>query len=372
VRIPVAVLEHKHVSENTLDDVLEIVKWSLECAFEGTYPGQRHDGAPWTKSDAKRKRLKGNIGCRSALCRVAGDWKMFKELFRFPQHNETAGICFRCRATPNNFKDVGANAPWRAARMSHWDVITRLIHNGLKVSPLFGLPFFDINLVFRLDWMHIADLGVSADFTGQLLTYLLAKLPGRNREERLQALRTHIRNGYERHPTESKVGKITANRLSLSANAPKLRAHAAEVRGLIPICKDLASTLLGDEDNIEITAKRCMFELAACYENLTEGSNPSDLARHCRRFSWLYVSLEGHSEIWWARPKLHLFQELCELDNTKPANHWTYREEDFGGTLVGLARSRGGARQPGTVGRQVLLKFIARHKVPNVSARRQL
>ena len=51
-----------------------------------------HSHVPWTRADGKRKRLAGAIGCRSALIRITGDWKMWKDIFKFPQWNETAGL----------------------------------------------------------------------------------------------------------------------------------------------------------------------------------------------------------------------------------------------------------------------------------------
>ena len=141
---------------------------SLFQAFLGQYPQSRHDGTPWTKADGKRKRLAGAIGCRSALIRITGDWKMWKEIFKFPQWNETAGCCFRCAVTPGGLKDTGLSAPWRRKRLSHWDNIIRLRANALPVAPLFGLLHFDIAKICRLDWLHAADQGVAADYIGQL------------------------------------------------------------------------------------------------------------------------------------------------------------------------------------------------------------
>ena len=179
-RIPLAAIEHSRVSKNTMHDILAILKWSLFQAFLGQYPQSRHDGTPWTKGDGKRKRLAGAIGCRSALIRITGDWKMWKEIFKFPQWNETAGCCFRCAVTPGGLKDTGLSAPWRRRRLSHWDNIIRLRANALPVAPLFGLPHFDIAKICRLDWLHAADQGVAADYKGQLYKFLLPRLGGGN------------------------------------------------------------------------------------------------------------------------------------------------------------------------------------------------
>ena len=148
----------------------------------------------------------GPTGCRSALIRITGDWKMWKEIFKFPQWNETAGCCFRCAVTPRGLKDTGLSAPWRRRRLSHWDNIIRLRANALPVAPLFGLPHFDIAKICRLDWLHAADQGVTADYIGQLYKFLLPRLGGGNPSLGLDVLWKDIQSGYERHPTEFQIG----------------------------------------------------------------------------------------------------------------------------------------------------------------------
>ena len=58
-------------------------------------------GRVWQDSDSDRKKKAGkSIGTPAALCQVTGDWKMYKQVFRFPQHNETHGCCFKCAVKP--------------------------------------------------------------------------------------------------------------------------------------------------------------------------------------------------------------------------------------------------------------------------------
>ena len=43
---------------------------------------------------------------------------------------------------------------------------------------------------------------------------------------------------------------------------------------------------------------------------------------------------------WKVKPKLHLFLELCS-DGSQPSKTWTYRDEDWGGSVARMARRRG-------------------------------
>ena len=77
---------------------------------------------------------------------------------------------------PGKLKDVGKSASWRmpANRKNHWQCSQQV----KSVSPLFGVPFFHIDLI-TLDWLHIVDLGISLDFTGSFFKYLIdEKLTG--------------------------------------------------------------------------------------------------------------------------------------------------------------------------------------------------
>ena len=44
---------------------------------------------------------------------------------------------------------------------------------------------------------------------------------------------------------------------------------------------------------------------------------------------------------WRIKPKLHLFLHLCS-DGGRPSLFWTYRDEDYGGTVARYSRRRGG------------------------------
>ena len=367
VRIPIAAVEHRYVvKQHTMDDILDVVAWSLRAAFIGRFPDQRHDGE-WQRTDVRRRRLTGPIGVRSALVRITGDWKAYKDIWRFPQFNEVRGICWLCSATPASYKDTTSTAQWRSERLDHWACLRRLQRNGLRPCPLMGLPYFDTALICRIDWLHAMDLGVAADFVGQLLVYLLPLAVGRTRREQLQDLWCHIDAGYMRHPTSSRIDALTESMLNLSGNAPKLKVHAAECRGLVPVATGMAVHFLSAANTEGQTVLHCARALSACYDALShtaEGAQQA-MASASRRFCTLYVALERTTPPFHVRPKLHMCQELLEMQpGTCPAKHWTYRDEDFGGSMAHLFRPRGGQRHEGTTGFQVLRKFCARHCVP--------
>ena len=104
LRLPLTGLSRKQISEHTFYDIIDVLSWSLRHCYAGTLPRCRHDGAAFWKSDQKRKKLYENkdyeLGVRGTLVEVRGDWKMYKEIFKFPAWNQKVGCCWRCKATP--------------------------------------------------------------------------------------------------------------------------------------------------------------------------------------------------------------------------------------------------------------------------------
>lgn len=102
LRIPLVAMNKKFMLKGaTIDDMCEVFRWSFVSLAAGVHPPCRHDGSAWTSTDSHRRRKAGTpIGVAGVLAEVRGDWAFYKEAFRFPQHNETAGCCFRCNVAP--------------------------------------------------------------------------------------------------------------------------------------------------------------------------------------------------------------------------------------------------------------------------------
>ena len=313
IRIPLFSMEHDWVMKaHTFDDVLTIITWSLQQCCVGKMPECRHDGAPWCAADAKRKRLGGtDLGCAALLCQVTRDWKMFKDVFRFPQHNEVAGCCFKCSVTPAGIRDTTSAAPWRSERLGHWDLVARMRSQGITPTPLFNAPGVRSS-IFRLDWLHVADVGVSADWLGGLFTFLAEhKFPGRSFAAKLSGLWQRIQQLYRVHPPAARLDQLTYKMLNRGSPSPKLRCHGMEVRCLIPVAKDLSQEYLREGDLVEQAIGQGTLELSACYDCLSRSAPGGELATRSRKFAALLVSLEVHLPgVFRVKSKLHFFQDV--------------------------------------------------------------
>ena len=79
----------------------------------------------------------------------------------------------------------------------------------------------------------------------------------------------------------------------------------------------------------------------------------AELAEASRKFANTYCALQALVELttgkqdWHIKPKLHLFQELCEYCQRNPRDFWCYADETFGNVCAKLAVRRGGRDYPG-------------------------
>ena len=102
LRIPLVSILRDHVSENTFDDLMAVIAWSLTHCARGTTPVCRHDEREFHSryGDLPSYRKSGvALQVKAALSEVRGDWKMMSEVFKLPKHNENAGICWSCPCT---------------------------------------------------------------------------------------------------------------------------------------------------------------------------------------------------------------------------------------------------------------------------------
>lgn len=106
MRIPLSVLPDWCVGHNTLDDIFKVFAWSMRHLLVDSYPIARHDGAPWLRSDSKRRLRTGSLGFYACVNQVRGDWDWMAKCFHFPYHNVQAGCCWRCTCRRNQVPQI--------------------------------------------------------------------------------------------------------------------------------------------------------------------------------------------------------------------------------------------------------------------------
>ena len=99
------------------------------------------------------------------------------------------------------------NAEWRSNRYNTHDFLAFLLSNGKGVSPIFSV-YGVFTYLFRIDWLHAVDMGVGADFLGNLFVLLEKKMPGRNKAVRRQLLWQECQEYYDTHEVEDRVKSL--------------------------------------------------------------------------------------------------------------------------------------------------------------------
>ena len=264
---------------------------------------------------------------------------------------------------------MGVDAACRTSPLTHWDVVNRIRLQGKPISPLFGAPWVT-TAIFRRDWLHAVDLGVACDFAGNCLRTLTDKFDGRNKRMRVAEMWNDIQTFYAANDVSDRLQCLVPSMIQQPKKGPKLRASAAVVRGFVPYLDEAAARLLSDADPVEHAVKTAAKHLHECYRLLRNDAvwAPAGLEHHSMRFCQLYVALsDAHEDpwLWRIKPKLHVFLELCREDS-KPAKFWTYRDEDFGGSVARMSRRRGGKISASAFSRNVLERFKLKQPIIRV------
>ena len=245
------------------------------------------------------------------------------------------------------------------------DVLLRLHRQGDRINPLLQIPWIQVRC-FRPDWLHVADLGVAADFIGNTLFILHQLCPGPSRAVRVEYLNAWLQDWYSRNRVEDRFNRLLPELFIQRDKGYKLRGGAAKVRALVPWICLVCQVLLSPDDPIHGSVREAATCLAKIYDVLREDAFDEVVARHqSTRFALLWLALHDvqngdDNSAWRLKPKLHMFLHMCS-DGSRPARFWCYRDEEYGGGVARRARRRGGILSAPAVSKTVLHRFWIQH-----------
>ena len=215
------------------------------------------------------------------------------------------------------------------------------MRKGCMINPIFAVSGITLE-IFRIDWLHAVDLGVGADFLGNLLWMIAEKMPAPNQDSRVKLLQTEVNKYYAAHGIKDQIKKFTKNTIRPDAkDPPKLHCSAAQCRALVYFGHTAAQRFLSDAVPAEAAAKLAAYHLNVCYSTLKKPNNEA-LFSSSQAFVLQYAALMAISDgiAWRIKPKAHLFLELC-AEGSQPELCWTYRDEDYGGSIAKVCKMRG-------------------------------
>ena len=178
-----------------------------------------------------------------------------------------AGMCFLCKATKQDLPHNGLDRKLEAA--GHETPPGRASKRFL--SPVCQYPFFK-QACLKLDWLHLADQGVTAYFAGSILCLFVdpPSMPNFGATI-LWHLLQHFYREEKLRSDRLKCLPVTRYR----HKPPFLKAQAATVRKMVPWLLQLLKHLDAgiDEHRMVITG---MVALGDCYKCLSNASFSTD------------------------------------------------------------------------------------------------
>ena len=357
LRVPFACMQLKHtLPQETFEAIVQILCWSLRCLAVGRKPSARHDGSAWLPSDKHRAvspEQGMSLGVQAVLAEIRADWIFLQKLLKFPSWNTGDGLCWRCKCTHKSMRTLDTrSATWRFERLLPGQFLQWCRRQKRPISELFSLPGVCPDIVFP-DWMHSADMGVGQDIAGHVFAAVLPTFEGSTKDAQCAKLWQLLREWYEETqvPADHRMQTLNVKDFLRDGQPNKLRSKAAHARSLVPFLPYVCRKQLPDTD-VGRASTKAAEALACCYHYLPQAPC-AELAEASRKFANTYCALQALVELttgkqdWHIKPKLHLFQELCEYCQRNPRDFWCYADETFGNVCAKLGVRRGGRDHPG-------------------------
>ena len=347
---------------HTLDGIWNVMAWSLRAACSGLYPSEDHLGRAFTAaSDPWRaKRRTQELSVRSGCLMFRGDWPWLSSVFRLSYHSST-DACFLCRGRmengPRQLTDCYDSALWRTTIVNGLDWVTSRIQEGGYLSSVFSWPGFTFDMVI-LDWMHMADLGVSQTCLGNILFELfrgdaIAGLVSRP-EPGLGRLQAYLAEAAHSLGLTLPFSSLQLSMIRAENLQPRLKLKAAKTRRMVPIVLRMLEIHFPAVTEREVRRYNCLKYLHMGYELLEnwDADAAKKLEDYCKRHVLLYLSLarehlqeigpEGVWVFWRFFPKHHMLLHLSGEQARRfgnPRDFWCYMDEGTIGIAVDVAES---------------------------------
>jgi hypothetical protein len=357
---------------HTFDGVWRVLSWSFKALLSGKYPEKRHDETPFGKLVGDRNRAKQagkDLNVRGCCIQSRGDWSWHKQCADLQDWVQSSvkpkAVCWLCQANNHDlpYWDASKEAKWRfRPRTTHATFIASRLATNSYISGIFSIPGFVLDY-FGVDFMHVADLGVTQYFLGAVLFTLFLEMGGviSRPGEACGKLMTLIKMFARKVGIDAPINTLTLTMFRASASAGcKFKGKASECRYLVPIVLLILRIAFPAETDVAKLRLECAEQLAAMYRavldwDATTKVKASDAAR---KFVIKYCELQqyyNNNLIFKIVPKFHMLIHCIERLRTEGSikRSWCYADEQAIGKAVEIA-AKG---HPKTICRTVMEKY---------------
>ena len=254
----------------TLENFMEILKWSFYWLWQGKWPTHDHKGKKYSASSEEGKKANTWLagGFYAVVWAIMGDLDYYAATLKLP-HYGAKSPCALCRCTihgENTWKNNQSNAPWL---QTIWKPLEWLAWDGRTKCKLFTLPGVTATTV-ALDYMHCKYLGCDQYIFGSVMYLLCFVIVSSTPKDNLNVCWTFIKNYWKDHKVVRRLKYL--NKLTMfvrKTDFPKLRGKAAEIKGFGPVVLALFSKFMNP--NLEIhKAIRAMLKLNVQMESILD------------------------------------------------------------------------------------------------------
>ena len=120
-----------------------------------------------------------------------------------------------------------------------------------------------------MDWLHVSDQGVAADFIGNFFHAVLQFMPGETKDERCAIRYSLILAYYEAHGVTDRFDCMQLTFFEPKDGPYKLRGSAAKIRALVPFVWQLAQEILDINLPIHAAMRHAAFHLNDVYSAMS-------------------------------------------------------------------------------------------------------
>lgn len=362
--------------ETSVDDIMQVVAWSLACMSDGVYPATDHHGEPWGPGSERffRKGMPIAPGYRCVLAELRGDWEWLAKALHVPSASNTQP-CLRCLCTqsgPLTWTNVSEDAPWRATVRSTADFLT-----SQRRSPLTHLPF-STDMV-RFDVMHTVCLGVCLWVNAAALLFLCRAgvFEGGSLSKQLKQAWLSFKSWLHDNELESSQRVWTPRRLLVHngwKEYAEVQAKAWNSRLTTNWLDQVARRLILEPDDVRgqlvlalIWSLNQSFHISEAAPRFFSQGEANDYAAAIEQAVHCYKALavQAHADeemLYPLRPKIHIWQEVAAVarrDLANPRFYHCFSDEDYLRLVLRAARaSPRGAMAAAVVRRWLLRKAL--------------
>ena len=336
---------------HSMNAIWSIVAWSFACLVAGVYPLKDHNGEDF-RSAWRRSRAGMRMPLRAAVLAFRGDWPWLSQVFHMRTHSGTE-LCFLCKASRslnNPFTDVSSQATWRQTLLTHLGFVQEQIRSGFPVSPIFSIPGFQFEGI-TLDWMHMADLGITQVAIGNVMYEMFLALGGTitHWQEAVSQLTTYSKASAHDLGVDWPFTRMRLDKFRGKDRKPRLRAKAANTRACLPIVLHCLQQFFPAATPAEKMREDCLSLLNQAYLELYSWGAGSAvrLEDRIRRHLVLFLEIaRPHAQKaewtqWRWMPKHHMVLHLAEASAKfgNPRSFWNYLDEHEIGVAARVSES---------------------------------